>query len=885
MQNHTTAHRERSLLFIAAVFFLVGALVLVISNPQLSPAILLFPLLAWVAAFAAAHLFLNRYLPRRDPFLLPVGALLTGWGFLCIERLASNFIIRQTTWLLVSVVALLAVVRLGRDLRWLRRFRYTWLLGGLALLAATLLFGVNPSGYGQRLWLGGWGIYFQPSEPLKLLMIVYLASYLAERKGLLAPKKIGRWRLPSLAYVGPLLVMFGLTIVLLAWQQDLGAAMLFFFTFLAMLYLATGQWGYIAAGLALFAAAGLAGYNFSDRVALRVDGWLDPWPEAAGRAFQIVQSLLAFGAGGILGRGLGMGSPTYIPAVHTDFVFAAIGEEFGLAGTLVILALYGILTLRGFCIAARATRPFERFLAAGLTVALAVQAWVIMAGNVKLAPIAGVTLPFVSYGGSSILTSFIALGLLLRVSGGDKTSFPHPTVHLPPPSVPASLFHLASVLAVAFLLLALTCGYWAVVKAAPLRARADNPRRVLYEQRVVRGRILDRDGVVLADVQVAGDGTVSRRYLVPEAAPPLGYASLRYGTGGIEAAFDRELRGEVGRSAWQAALDDLLHRAPQGRDVQLTLDAALQIQAQRALQGQAGAIVLLDPASGDILALASSPTFVPQLLDEMWDELRADPAAPLLNRATQGLYQPGAAFQTVVVAEALREEVAGLDAPAPGATATMSVDGATLGCTAPLSAPYTLARAYGAACPAPFADLGERLGAAGLASGVERWALTTPPPLEIPTAATDWGAGTLTTTSSLQNEAIGQGALTVSPLQMALVAGTLSNRGKMPAPRLALRVQDAMGAWRDSRPAGEPRAVILPGEADRLLASWRRYGEVAAHWGTAAAGEGQPPHAWFLGVAPADSPRYSVALILEHPADPEAVVATGAALLQAALAP
>ncbi|MBL7063113.1 MAG: FtsW/RodA/SpoVE family cell cycle protein [Anaerolineae bacterium] len=899
--NTQTTGRERTLLLIAAAFLLTGTITLEILHPP--PSILHSPfsilhwslvILSFVISFTVAHLFLSRYLPHRDPFLLPVAALLTGWGLLLIGRLAINFLLRQAVWLLISTAALLVIVRLRGDpstglrasLRWLRRFRYTWLFGGLALLAATLIFGVNPSGYGPRLWLGAFGVYFQPSEPLKLLLVVYLASYLAERRELIVSegRKIGRWRFPPLAYVGPLLAMFGLAIVLLAWQQDLGAAMLFFFTFLAMLYLATGQWGYVAAGLALFLLVGMAGYLLSDRVALRIDGWLNPWPEAADRAFQIVQSLLAFGAGGIFGRGLGLGSPGYIPAVHTDFVLAAIGEEFGLAGTLAVVALYGVLMLRGFRIAARAPRPFERFLAAGLTASLIIQAWVIMAGNAKLAPIAGVTLPFVSYGGSSLLTSFIALALLLRVSSSTSetsspksavTPFPHLCVS------PSSLFivHCSLFISLALVLLAVTCGYWAIVRADYLDTRADNPRRVLYEQRVVRGRILDRYGAVLADVEVADDGTVTRRYPVPEAAPAVGYASLRYGTGGIEAAFDAELRGEMGRSDWQTAWDELLHRPPHGHDVQLTLDAALQAQAQEALAGQTGAVVLLDATTGEILALASSPTFDPARLDEEWEALSEDPTAPLINRATQGLYQPGAALQTVVVAEALAD----LSAPVTGITATLNLDGVRLGCTYPPSG-TTLADAYGAACPAPFAELGERLGVDGLAEAVERWALTTPPPLEIPAEAAGWSVETISTTRSLRAEAIGQGNLTVSPLRMALVAATLANEGTMPAPRLILRVQDVAGGWQEHPAAGQPRAVITPARARELLAAWQHYEDgVTAHWGIAIAGKEQPPHVWFLGVAPADIPHYVVAILLEHPADPHRAAEVGNALLKTAL--
>jgi peptidoglycan glycosyltransferase len=740
--------------------------------------------------------------------------------------------------------------------------------------------------------LGAWGVYFQPSEPLKLLMVVYLASYLAEKKELLVSKGrgVGRWHLPPLAYVGPLLAMFGLAMVLLAWQQDLGAAMLFFFTFLAMLYLATGQWGYVAAGMVLFVVVGLVGYQFSAKVALRVDGWLNPWPEAADRAFQMVQSLLAFGAGGLFGRGLGWGSPTYIPAVHTDFVFAAVGEEFGLAGTLAVVALYGVLMLRGFHVAARTPRPFERFLVAGLTTGLVIQAWVILAGNAKLAPIAGVTLPFVSYGGSSLLTSFIILGLLIRTSSprSNARNSKSPITPTPIPShANTPLIHLTYALSLALALLAAICGYWAIVRAEDLRARDDNPRRVLYEQRIIRGHILDRDGTMLADVEVADDGTVTRRYPVPEGAPVIGYASLRYGTGGIEATFDAELRGEADRSDWQAAWGELLHKPPQGRDVQLTLDATLQTQAQRALEGYAGAAVLLETTTGDILALASSPSFNPESLDETWESLSEDPAAPLVNRATQGLYQPGAALQTVVVAQALSGDADGecpladLSAATPNATTTLPVNGTLLGCNTTIAESHTLADAYAAACPAPVADLGECLGATGLQQAVEHWALTTPPSLEIPTEAINWNTETLLTTDALRAEAIGQGQLTVAPLQMALVAGTLANEGRMPAPRLVLRVQDAEGNWQERPSATAPRAILTPDTAREMLAAWQRYGGIAAgHWGVAVAGEDQPPHAWFLGVAPPDAPRYAVAVLLEHPANPESSIDIGTALLQ-----
>lgn len=858
------AHRERILLLPAATFLLVGAITLSVSNLRFPPN-LIFALVAWALSFSAAHVLLNLWVPARDPFLLPTAALLSGLGLLLIARLAPNFLLRQTLWLSISIIALLAIVRVGRDLRWLRRFRYTWLFGGLVLLVATLVIGVNPSGYGPRLWLGAAGIYFQPSEILKLLLVVYLASYLAERRELLVTtgRRVGHWRLPPPAYVGPLLAMFGLAVVILAWQQDLGAALLFLFTFLTMLYLATGQWGYVGVGLVLFLAAGAAGYAVSDKVALRVDTWLNPWPEAASRAFQIVQSLLAFAAGGILGQGIGLGNPTYIPAVHTDFVFAAIGEEFGLLGTLAVIALYALVMLRGFRIAVHAHRPFERYLAAGIAAGLTIQAWVIMAGNVKLVPITGVTLPFVSYGGSSLLTSFIALALLLRISG-------QPTNQLT--NQPANQLYITCALSLALALLAATCGYWSVIRAQALRVRDDNPRRVLYEQRVRRGRILDRNGVVLADIAVDEEGVVTRLYPLSEAAPVIGYASLRYGTGGIESAFDATLRGEAGRSAWEIAWDELLHRPPQGHDVQLTLDATLQRQAQDVLIGQAGAIVLLDVSTGEILALASSPTFDPARLDETWEQLREDPAAPLLNRATHGLYQPGTALQTVVLAEALLEGAATLTQTVPGANVPISVDGHALRCSAPVSTSATLADAYRAACPAPFAALGEHLGVQGLENAIGRWRLIVPPTLELPAEAPDWDAGVLTTLPALRAEAIGQGRLTLTPLQIALVAATLVNDGAMPMPHLTAGF------------SATPHPVLSPDLAQTLLAAWEPYdADTLGHSGSAVAGAAQML-AWFLGVAPADAPRYALAVLLEQPVAPRQAADIGRALLATALA-
>lgn len=414
--------RERVLLTVGAVFVVLNRVLLAMVRQEHWTE--LWPVAVWLACTASLHAALNRLLPSRDPLIIPIVMLLAGWGLTLIARLAPAFASRQAIWIAVSSVAMLIVALLPPGLRILRRFRYTWLLLGLALLGATLLFGVNPSGdiYAPRLWLGFGFLYFQPSEILKLLLVVFLASYLAEKREMLVTSRIrvGRWTLPPLSYLAPMLLMWGFCVVLLVWQRDLGTASLFFMIFLAMLYVSTGQFGYLITGGGLLAAAMVAGYSMFGVVQLRIETWINPWPEASDRAFQIVQSLLAVAAGGIFGQGAGLGSPTFIPVVHSDFVFAAIAEEWGLIGAVGVVACLGVLVLRALQIAIRnEQRPFHSLLAAGIAMSLGIQSLLIMGGVLRLLPLTGVTLPFVSYGGSSLLSSFIMVGLLLRVSDGD----------------------------------------------------------------------------------------------------------------------------------------------------------------------------------------------------------------------------------------------------------------------------------------------------------------------------------------------------------------------------------------------------------------------------------------------------------------------------------
>jgi cell division protein FtsW (lipid II flippase) len=304
----------------------------------------------------------------------------------------------------------------------LKRYKYTFAALGIGLVLITMVFGIDPNGSGARLWLGFGELLFQPSEILKILLVFFVASYLDDKRELLSVHltRIGSFELPPIPYLMPLLLMWGLSVLLLIGQKDLGPTFLLFGVFLGMLYAASSRSIYVWAGLILLVIAAYGSYHVFSHAHNRIDVWLDPWSDPQNRGYQVIQGLVALASGGVFGVGLGFGYPLLIPAVHTDFPFAAIGEEMGLLGTMGVVLLYLVLTYRGMKTAVEASDSFDQLVALGLTITVGLQAIIIIAGNLKLIPLTGITLPFVSYGGSSLASNFIILGLLLRISERER---------------------------------------------------------------------------------------------------------------------------------------------------------------------------------------------------------------------------------------------------------------------------------------------------------------------------------------------------------------------------------------------------------------------------------------------------------------------------------
>ncbi|HYN69467.1 MAG TPA: FtsW/RodA/SpoVE family cell cycle protein [Candidatus Eisenbacteria bacterium] len=398
-------------------------------------------LVVYLGILFAAHLTLIVAGRRTDQVLLPTIGLLGGIGLLLMERLPQDLAgglgglaQAQLGWLMLSI-GTATVLAIGvRNDAWLRRYKYTWAALGVGLLLLVFVFGRDVNG--ARLTLAVGPLSGQPSELLKVILVVFLAGYLSENRPLLVDEsvRVGPLRLPPFPYLAPMVAMWAIALAIVVVQRDLGAALLFFAVFLLLLYVATARISYVVVGLFAFVAGAAVLYRFLEHVRTRVDIWLDPFADAQGAGFQVVQALHAFARGGILGTGLGNGLPTIggrppIPALHTDFPFAALGEELGLIGILAILGLYLVLVERGLRIAASAADEFRAILAAGLSLVIGVQAFIIAAGNLKLIPLTGITLPFISYGGSSLLANGVVVGLLIALSDRGVEPPPPPGAH------------------------------------------------------------------------------------------------------------------------------------------------------------------------------------------------------------------------------------------------------------------------------------------------------------------------------------------------------------------------------------------------------------------------------------------------------------------------
>jgi cell division protein FtsW (lipid II flippase) len=423
-----TAARNRELLALVPVALLLTAglaAVFAQENAQLGNLSLIYGAY-FFAVCIATHVFLRIRLPNADPYLFPLMATLTAFGFVMIYRIDETLARDQANWFVLGLILFALTIYFLRDYEVLERYRYTIAIAGLLLLLAPRLPGIGQQVNGAYLGVKVGPLAFQPAEFTKLAIVVFLASYLREHREVLivGARRVLGVTLPPLKHFGPMLVVWGASMFMLVFIRDLGSSLMFFAAFLALLYVATGRFSFVVIGMAMFLLGAWFFAATVPHVHDRVEVWLHPYSDPEGNGYQILQSIFAQADGGLFGKGFGQALITVpgshgtalLPAAQTDTIYSLIVNELGLFGACGVILVYLLVAARGFKVALLASDGFSKLLAVGLTSVFAIQAFVIIGGVTRVIPLTGVTLPFISYGGSSIVANFVLLALLLLVS-------------------------------------------------------------------------------------------------------------------------------------------------------------------------------------------------------------------------------------------------------------------------------------------------------------------------------------------------------------------------------------------------------------------------------------------------------------------------------------
>ena len=421
------AYRRRTELWLVVMAALITAAAYVLAalgKNSTMPATIVPFLVALLVLLLAAHVAVRFFASGADSTLLPLAVLLNGLGYVMIARLSDERAAAQTVWTFLGVVAFVATLVLVPRPADLQRFKWSFLAAGAALLMVPLVPGLGRSVGGARIWVGLGPITFQPGELAKIALALFFAAYLSENRREIreSTHHVGPLTVPEPRYLLPITAAWGFAVVVMVAEKDLGSALLFFTLFTVMMWIATERTFFLLLGLVLFAGAAVVAHRLFEVVRTRVDIWLDPWSVYEGRGYQPAQAMFSFANGGTVGTGLGMGSPNKIPAASTDYIFAAVGEELGMIGATAVLIAFLLIIGAGLRIAVRADRDVEKLLATGLTTIIGMQAFIITGGVLRLIPLTGITLPFMSYGGSSLVANYVLLALLVRISDSTARS-------------------------------------------------------------------------------------------------------------------------------------------------------------------------------------------------------------------------------------------------------------------------------------------------------------------------------------------------------------------------------------------------------------------------------------------------------------------------------
>ena len=890
------------------------------------------------AAFTAAHIAARIFAPGADPAILPVVFLLSGIGITFVTRLAPSLAMSQLIILFASIALMIITLALVKNLDIVKRYKYTFGAIGILLLILPMFIGTEI--YGSKLWIRIGSFTIQPGEFAKIFIVLFLAGYLSENRELLSisSHSILGFKVPRLRLLTPLFLVWGVCLLVVVFERDLGSALLFYTIFLMMLYAATGRVSYVVIGFFLLGVGAVGAYHFLSHVQVRFQVWLNPFADAQNKGYQIVQSLYSLADGGLFGVGVGKGLAKLIPVVESDFIFSAIGEEMGLLGGAAVLLGFMLFAVRGLTTAARAKSDLAAFTATGLTAAISFQAFLIVGGVTKLIPLTGVTLPFMSQGGSSLLASFIIVALLMRAGDeatgrsvelagtGISTALPDSAVAGTSTSKNGTRFFTGGTGATAGLharpnsrmrrrlldtpesgvlgrvalakrltvtvfvftgLFAILIGnltYVQVFQAKNIQNMPSNNHTIMRAAYVKRGSIITSDGVTLAESVQNADGTYSRSYPNGNlAAHTVGYYSTQYGSTGIEASMNETLTGSRDYSSWKNAVNSLAGITQPGNTVKLTINSSIQQAAEQALAGKKGAIVVLDPRTGAVLAKASAPSYDNSNIDELMGENSNAAEGSLVDRTTQSLYTPGSTFKVVTLAAALDSGKTTLDQEFESPS-SMKIGNADV--TNHLNADHgtvSLKRAFALSSNVAFGQLATDIGADTLTQYARAFGYGQSLGQDFGTAEsiipdasemTEWelawaGAGQPVgqghtpgpQTTVMQNAAIAaaiaNGGIAMNPY---IVSQTLSPEGTVVKTTQSRSLGQAVSAETAAKVKEAMLAVVEDGTGTLAQVSGVK---VAGKTGTAEVGS-STINSVFVGFAPYDTPTVAISVMLEN---------------------
>lgn len=810
-----------------------------------------------IALFTMIVLFQMLY-PKSNRLLINNMCMLLAIGFVILIRISYDKAVRQFIIVVCSMILSMFVPYLIQRIK--NPEKLTWLYAGVGIvsLAAVLVAGAVTNG--SKLSFSVAGVSFQPSEFVKIVFVFCMAAMLKEAQ--------------SFAQIALSAFVAAAHVLILVMSRDLGSALIFFVAYIVMLYCATGKAWYPLLGLLAGAGASVVAYHLFSHVQVRVQAWKDPWSVIDGAGYQITQSLFAIGCGNWFGLGICQGAPKSIPYVETDFVFSAIAEELGVIFAICLILVCVSCFMMFMNIAMQLNGKFPRLLVVGLGATYIFQIFLTIGGGTKFIPLTGVTLPFISYGGSSVFATF----LVFTIVEGFYELQEHPASRRAKAFAGRQIMHVSYVFAPLFLVLSAYIAIYAATHEEELVNNSYNPRQQMLNTQNTRGTIYSADGEVLAQTVADENKQSKREYPFANLfSHAVGYASN--GRMGVEAQMNYYLiNSNIPFS--EKAVNEREGKKNPGDNVYTTFDTLLQKTAADALGVvYDGAIVAMNPKTGEIYAMVSMPDFDPNEIDNIWEQVIADKeSSVLLNRVSQGLYPAGSTFKIVTALEYIRENPDTYENYKYQCNGSLTHGEDRISCYhGSVHNLVDLQKSFAKSCNTSFANIGLTFEQEKFGKTLDKLYFNKPLPVGFASNPSSLLIDKETSDSDMMQSAIGQGKTQISPLHLAMITSAVANDGEMMTPYVVDRVESADGTVvKQYTPSSMGKVmtaeetavlkdymeeVVKSGTGTKLSGlSYTAAGKTGSAEYNRVKGDS---HAWFTGFAPAEDPEIVVTVIIE----------------------